>query len=39
VVGDKARETAILEDFADLRNAGLTHPLMDEIQQLFSGPG
>src|SRR5262249_55634767 len=36
VVGEKSWETALLEDFADLRAAKLTHPLMDEIEQLFT---
>ena len=35
----KSWETAILEDFADLRMAGLTHPLMDEIQKRFAAGG
>jgi tetratricopeptide (TPR) repeat protein len=39
VVGDKSWETVVLDDFADLRKAGLTHPLMDEIEQQFSGKG
>jgi tetratricopeptide (TPR) repeat protein len=36
VVGDKSWEAAVLEDFAELRQAGLTHPLMDEIEALFT---
>jgi tetratricopeptide (TPR) repeat protein len=32
---EKSWETAILEDFSELRNAKLTHPLMDEIEQQF----
>jgi hypothetical protein len=39
VVGDKSWEAAVLEDFAELRQAKLTHPLMDEIQTLFASPG
>jgi tetratricopeptide (TPR) repeat protein len=35
----KPWETVIHEDFAELRKAGLTHPLMDEIEALFSGRG
>ena len=35
VVGDKPWEGAILADFAELRKAGLTHPLMDEIENTF----
>jgi hypothetical protein len=27
----------ILEDFADLRKAGLTNELMDEVEKLFAG--
>jgi tetratricopeptide (TPR) repeat protein len=34
--GEKSWETAVLEDFAELRAARLTHPLMDEIEQLFT---
>jgi predicted Zn-dependent protease len=36
--GEKSWETAVLEDFADLRAAKLAHPLMDEIEQLFTAP-
>jgi tetratricopeptide (TPR) repeat protein len=32
--GGKSWETVILEDFAELRKVGLTHPLMDEIETL-----
>jgi tetratricopeptide (TPR) repeat protein len=39
VQGDKSWEAVILEDFAEFRQAGLTHPLMDEIEKLFSGHG
>jgi hypothetical protein len=35
VSGEKSWETATLEDFANMRKAGLTHPLMDEIEALF----
>jgi tetratricopeptide (TPR) repeat protein len=35
----KSWEAAVLEDFADLRKAGLAHPLMDEIEKLFKAPG
>ena len=35
----KRWEAVILEDFADLRKAGLTNPLMDEIQKLFASAG
>jgi hypothetical protein len=37
VVGEKSWEAAVLEDFAELRKAGLTHPLMDEIEKQFAG--
>jgi tetratricopeptide (TPR) repeat protein len=30
VLGDKSWEAGVLEDFAELRKAGLTHPLMDD---------
>jgi tetratricopeptide (TPR) repeat protein len=33
--GDKIWEVVIREDFAELRKAGLTNPLMDEIEKLF----
>src|SRR6266576_5428756 len=33
---NKSWEAVALEDFADLRKAGLTHPLMDEIERLFA---
>jgi tetratricopeptide (TPR) repeat protein len=36
VLGEKSWETAVLEDFAELRAARLMHPLMDEIEQLFT---
>ena len=36
VQGGKSWETVILEDFAELRKAGLTHPLMDEIEKRLS---
>src|SRR5262249_61816835 len=39
VLGDKSWKTATLEDFAELRQAGLTHRLMDEIAKLFAGRG
>jgi len=32
----KSWEAVVLEDFAELRKAGLTNPLMDEIAQAFS---
>jgi hypothetical protein len=39
VQGEKSWEAIILEHFADLRKAGLTHPLMDEIERTFSTRG
>ena len=35
VVGEKSWETTVLDDFAELRKAGLTRPLMDEIESVF----
>jgi tetratricopeptide (TPR) repeat protein len=32
----KSWEAAVLDDFAELRQAKLTHPLMDEIEALFA---
>jgi tetratricopeptide (TPR) repeat protein len=34
---DKSWEAAILEDFAEFKKAGLTHPLMQEIEKAFAG--
>jgi tetratricopeptide (TPR) repeat protein len=39
VANDKSWETVVLEDFAELRRAGLTHPLMDEIEKRFAAGG
>jgi tetratricopeptide (TPR) repeat protein len=39
VLDGKSWETVILQDFAELRKAGLEHPLMDEIEKEFSGGG
>ena len=36
VQGEKSWETVILDDFAALRKAELTNPLMDEIEKEFS---
>jgi len=36
VQGDKSWETVVLEDFTELRQAGLTHPLIDEIEIKFT---
>jgi hypothetical protein len=35
----KSWEAAILEDFVELRKAGLVHTLMDEIKKLFTARG
>jgi tetratricopeptide (TPR) repeat protein len=35
----KPWDRVILEDFADLRKNGLTNPLMDEIEKLFTSAG
>jgi tetratricopeptide (TPR) repeat protein len=35
----KSWEAAILEDFVELRKAGLVHTLMDEIEKLFTARG
>ena len=39
VQGEKSWGPLILEDFAELRKAGLTNPLMDEIEKLFASAG
>jgi tetratricopeptide (TPR) repeat protein len=39
VQNGKPWETGVLEDFAELRKAGLTHPLMDEIKERFAAGG
>jgi tetratricopeptide (TPR) repeat protein len=39
VQDDKPWETVILEDFAELRKAGLSHPLMEEIEKRVRGGG
>ena len=39
VVDEKTWEAAVLEDFAEFRRGDLTHPLMDEIEKLFSPHG
>jgi tetratricopeptide (TPR) repeat protein len=35
----KLWETAVLEDFSEMRKEGLTHPLMDEIEKRFAAGG
>jgi hypothetical protein len=39
VAGAKSWEDVILEDFAELREAGLSDPLMDEIEKRFAAGG
>lgn len=39
VQDEKSWEPVILEDFAELRKAGLTNPLMDDIEKLFTSAG
>jgi hypothetical protein len=39
VQDEKSWETVVLEDYAALRKAGLTNPLMDEIEKQFSTAG
>jgi Flp pilus assembly protein TadD len=39
VESGKSWETVVLEDFGELRKAGLTHPLMDEIEKRFTSTG
>jgi tetratricopeptide (TPR) repeat protein len=39
VVGEKSWEASVIEDLAELRTAGLTHPLMNEIEKTFATGG
>ena len=39
VLDGKSWEVLILTNFADLRKAGLSNPLMDEIEKLFTAAG
>ncbi len=39
VQNDKSWEAVALEDFAEFRHAGLTHPLMDEIEKKLDPKG
>ena len=39
VVDEKSWEATVLDDFAELRKVGLTHPLMDEIEAKFAARG
>src|SRR6267154_2062486 len=36
VIEEKSWDTVVLGDFAEMRQGGLTHPLMDEIEKLFT---
>ena len=36
IQGQKSWEALVLDDFMELRKAGLNHPLMDEIEKVFS---
>ena len=37
VFGNQSWEAGILEDFAEFQKAGLTHPLMQELEKAFAG--
>ena len=39
VHGEKSWEAVTLEDFAEMRAAGLMHPLMGEIEKRFAARG
>lgn len=39
VQGGRPWESVILQNFVELRNAGLAHPLMDEIKERFAAGG
>jgi tetratricopeptide (TPR) repeat protein len=39
VQGEKSWEAATIADFAEMRAAGLVHPLMDEIERRFAARG
>ena len=38
-IDGKPWETVVLGDFAEFRKAGLTNPLMDEVEKLFASAG
>ena len=38
-VQGRSWEAIVLDDFAELRKAGLTHPLMAEIEKRFAAAG
>jgi hypothetical protein len=37
VEGEKSWDTSVLQDFAELRQSGLSHTLMDQIEKQFGG--
>ena len=39
VDGEKSWEASVLDDFAEMRKAGLTHRLMTEIERTFAAGG
>ena len=39
VLNGKPWETVVLDDFAEMRKAGLSHPLMNEIEKQFAAGG
>jgi hypothetical protein len=39
VSGGKPWQTVILEDYAEFRKAGFSHPLMNEIENKFNTSG
>jgi hypothetical protein len=39
VVNGQSWQTIVLEDFSGLRKAGLTNPLMDEVEKSFMSAG
>jgi hypothetical protein len=39
VQNGKSWEENVLEDFVEMRKAGLTHALMDEIEKTFASKG
>jgi hypothetical protein len=39
VSGERSWETSVLEDFAEMRKAGIAHPLMDEIEGKLATSG
>jgi hypothetical protein len=39
VVEERSWEQSVLDDFAEMRKAGLEHPLMAEIERAFGAGG